>query len=490
MENLKNACIYIRVSTHDQEELSPDAQKRLILDYSKKNGYIVTDDNIFIDGGISGKKADKRPAFMKMISLAKAKEHPFDVILVWKYSRFARNQEESIVYKSLLKKNNVEVVSVSEPLVDGPFGSLIERIIEWMDEYYSIRLSGEVMRGMTENALRGGYQSTLPLGYKMDKETGIPYIYEPAAIIVKMIYNEYISGKAVVEIARIVNDIGYRTTRGSTFEQRTIKYILENPFYCGIVRWNRQQHESHTLKDKSEWILAEGKHEPLFTKEYWDNVQLLIKQRSRPFKAHSTAGIKHWLSGIIQCSNCYKTLTASVNRENMKITNWQCQAYKKGACGQSHFIKHDELLKAVLNSLEYVLTSNNISFEYKPVHKETSTYDDTIIKQQLLAVASKEARIKQAYIDGIDTIDEYKANKEILLQERTRLEQLLKDADEFANKEDKKKEMLSRVSSVLDILKDDTIDNTHKANALRSIVDHMVYNNISKTLDVYFKLVE
>lgn len=69
---------------------------------------------------------------MKMVGLAKSKEHPFDVILVWKFSRFARNQEESIVYKSLLKKNHVEVVSVSEPLIDGPFGTLIERIIEWM----------------------------------------------------------------------------------------------------------------------------------------------------------------------------------------------------------------------------------------------------------------------------------------------------------------------------------------------------------------------
>ena len=74
-----------------------------------------------------------------MIALAKSKEHPIDTIIVWKFSRFARNQEESIVYKSLLKKNDVDVVSISEPLVDGPFGSLIERIIEWMDEYYSIR---------------------------------------------------------------------------------------------------------------------------------------------------------------------------------------------------------------------------------------------------------------------------------------------------------------------------------------------------------------
>ena len=101
-----------------------------------------------------------------VIAQAKSPEHPYDVILVWKFSRFARNQEESIVYKSMLKKDRVDVISVSEPVIDGPFGSLIERIIEWMDEYYSIRLSGEVLRGMKEKALRNGYQSSPCLGYE------------------------------------------------------------------------------------------------------------------------------------------------------------------------------------------------------------------------------------------------------------------------------------------------------------------------------------
>lgn len=90
---------------------------------------------------------------------------------------------------------------MSEPLVDGPFGSLIERIIEWMDEYYSIRLSGEVMRGMKEKALRGGYQSAMPLGYRMNRETKIPEIYEPEAIIVRKIYDEYsANGKAILRL--------------------------------------------------------------------------------------------------------------------------------------------------------------------------------------------------------------------------------------------------------------------------------------------------
>lgn len=145
MNEIKNAAAYIRVSTHMQDELSPDAQKRLLADYAKANNLILSNEHIFIEKGISGKKADNRPEFMRMISMAKHKPTPFNVILVWKFSRFARNQEESIVYKSLLRKQcNIDVVSISEPILDGPFGSLIERIIEWMDEYYSIRLSGEV----------------------------------------------------------------------------------------------------------------------------------------------------------------------------------------------------------------------------------------------------------------------------------------------------------------------------------------------------------
>ena len=130
---------YVRVSTDKQEELSPDSQAKLLKDIAHKNGVIIS--KIFYDLGVSGRKAEKRPEFQKMIAMAKSSDHPVDAILVWKFSRFARNQEESIVYKSLLKKkHNVDVISVSEPLVDGPFGSLIERIIEWMDEYYSVRL--------------------------------------------------------------------------------------------------------------------------------------------------------------------------------------------------------------------------------------------------------------------------------------------------------------------------------------------------------------
>ena len=70
---MQTAAAYIRVSTDDQLEFSPDAQKRAIREYAKRNNMLLDDKYIFIDEGISGRKAEKRPAFMEMISTAKIK---------------------------------------------------------------------------------------------------------------------------------------------------------------------------------------------------------------------------------------------------------------------------------------------------------------------------------------------------------------------------------------------------------------------------------
>ena len=101
---MKTAAAYIRVSTDDQIEYSPDSQLKAIRKYAKEHELILPEEFIFIDEGISGRKADKRPSFQRMIGTAKLKPKPFDVILLWKFSRFARNRTDAIVYKNLLRK--------------------------------------------------------------------------------------------------------------------------------------------------------------------------------------------------------------------------------------------------------------------------------------------------------------------------------------------------------------------------------------------------
>jgi site-specific DNA recombinase len=133
-----NVVLYARVSSDKQDtDLSLSAQLKALRECAAKNNYHVARE--FVDEAESGRTA-ARPAFREMVSLARRTQKPFDAILVWKYSRFARSREDSIVYKTMLRKNGVQVVSINEPFEDTPTGRLFEAMIESLDEFYSANL--------------------------------------------------------------------------------------------------------------------------------------------------------------------------------------------------------------------------------------------------------------------------------------------------------------------------------------------------------------
>lgn len=485
---IKTAAAYIRVSTDRQEELSPDAQRRELKNYAKKNGIIITD--FFEDTGISGRKAVKRPEFQKMISYAKSKEHPYDYILVWKFSRFARNQEESIVYKSLLQKNRVEVVSITEPLIDGPFASLIERIIEWMDEYYSIRLASDVKRGMEEKALRGGYQSAPPLGYRMN-ENHVPEIYEAEAIIVREIYRLCAEKKTTTTIARIINDSGYRTRRGNRFEHRTILYILQNPFYKGYVRWNYKKHSSYYNNAEKDIILTKGVHEPLIHETDWEKVQKIVDfvpGHTGLRRRKSDTLFNHYLCGIMRCPTCGKNLSFHTNKT---YTSFVCWKYSKGMHDNTGNVVAWRCEEALIHSLKETISNTSASMTFHAKLQASPATSD-LLKQYQDAMAKleqKEHRIKDAYIEGIDTKEEYKENKFRLVEEKDRLKKLIK-------KEERKcspltaaisgSTYISMIKSLLATLEDDSADVVEKHEAVSKIIDHMEYHRDTKTFDIFY----
>jgi DNA invertase Pin-like site-specific DNA recombinase len=121
----------------------------------------VVEHAVFVD------RAETRGGFKAMIAAAQRVPRPFDIILVWKFSRFARNREDSAIYKSLLRRHGIEVTSVSEPVDrDSAIGVLIEGIIEIQDQFYSSRLAEEVRRGQREATLEGfSTGGRAPYGY-------------------------------------------------------------------------------------------------------------------------------------------------------------------------------------------------------------------------------------------------------------------------------------------------------------------------------------
>lgn len=484
----KTGAIYIRVSTDKQEELSPDAQLRLLMDYAKTNHTDIPMEYIFQDNGISGRKANKRPAFQQMIALAKSKEHPIDTIIVWKFSRFARNQEESIVYKSLLKKNNVDVVSVSEPLIDGPFGSLIERIIEWMDEYYSIRLSGEVMRGMTQNAIRGHYQSDAPIGYRSPGNKKPPEKDPKTVQIPIMMKDLLLSGSSLLQIARKLNEQGYRTKHGNLWDARGVRYVLENPFYAGISRWNYTD-RGRQLKPADEVIYTKGNWEPLWDKATLEEIKKHLAMNMRKAKSRDVSTAKHWLSGLLICSSCGGTLAYSGTKNSR---GFQCWKYTKGFCNESHYIGIHPIEKMVIEYLESILHSPAIV--YTVISSASADADSKLadLEKQLQKVENKEKRIKAAYLNEIDSLEEYKANKAALLKERAAIEKnikLLTISNTDMSKEEMDKKMKQNISALLTVLQDDSADYVQKGNMMRNVVDHIVFDRGNTSLDMFLKLV-
>jgi len=138
--------LYARVSSEKQDtDLSISAQLRALREYAARMGCQVVRE--FVDEAETG-RTTARPAFRDMINLARRPNKPFEQILVWKYSRFPRSREDSIIYKAMLKKVGVQVVSINEPFDDTPTGRLLEAIIESLDEFYSDNLGEEVTRGM------------------------------------------------------------------------------------------------------------------------------------------------------------------------------------------------------------------------------------------------------------------------------------------------------------------------------------------------------
>ena len=183
-KNQLRAVAYARFSSDMQREESIDAQLRAIEDYCKRNNILLVSE--YIDRAKSA-TTDNRPEFLKMIK--EAGQGNFDIIVVHKLDRFARNRYDSAHYKHQLKRYGVALRSVVENLDGSPESIIMESVLEGMAEYYSKNLAREVMKGMKENALNcvhtGG---TPPLGYDIEKGTKKLIINEHEATAVKLIY--------------------------------------------------------------------------------------------------------------------------------------------------------------------------------------------------------------------------------------------------------------------------------------------------------------
>ena len=478
---MNTAAAYIRVSTDDQVEFSPDSQLKAIRKYAKEHELILPEEFVFVDEGISGRKADKRPSFQRMIGTAKLKPKPFDVILLWKFSRFARNREDSIVYKSMLRKQcGIDVVSVSEQLSEDKTSILIEALIEAMDEYYSLNLAEEVRRGMTEKFSRGGVVSQPPFGYKMGDGIFVPD--ERTAPTVQMIFDDFLSGIGTRQIAQKLNSMNILTTKGNYWENRTVEYVLTNPAYIGKLRRSK---DASDRKDRfhENAELVNGAHQPLISKEIFDAAQEKRKEIKKAYTRYARQEpAEYMLRGIIRCDKCGGTLCMSTDHSYL-----QCHRYARGTCRVSHSINVKKINGIVIQKLKEDLESGNFTFSAESAKKASATV--STVSTQLDRERRKLERVKEAYEAGIDTLEEYKENKAKIASRITALEaQEAAESSRTQTSEDICRMIAGRVRASLEALQSDDNSEAVKNMILREFIERITFIKPGGTVEILYKI--
>lgn len=472
---MKTAAAYIRVSTDDQVEYSPASQLDKIREYAKRNGYILPDEYVYMDEGISGRHTAKRAAFNRMIGTAKQKPKPFDAILLWKFSRFARNREDSIVYKSMLRRQcGIDVISISESIGDDKMSVIIEAMIEAMDEYYSINLAEEVKRGMTEKASRGEAVSIPSFGYRIEEGKYVPDPDTSPAL--QRIFTDYVNGKGLRTIAMELNDAGIRTRRGNKFENRTVKYILQNPVYIGKIRWTPTGKADHR-KQNDDTLIIDGTHEPIISMDVWNQVQAKLEASPKAkYMRQSDPKEPFMLQGLVRCSACGATLCQAVNH-----TSLQCYAYAHGKCKTSHSISIKKINAMLLEAIENAAVTGEFKITARPV---VDLQKNKNIPSLISREKKKLERIKDAYENEVYTLEEYKESREQIVK---RIQELTdKHQSESHSETSDRRIIRDKLTALLPALRSPATGESQKNALLKSVVERVIFYRSSGGIDVFF----
>ena len=427
------AALYARVSSDRQAEkdLSIPAQLKALRKHAQDRDWDIVAE--YVDEAESARSAN-RPRFKEMVAAAKRKDRAFDCILVWKLSRFARNREDSILYKSLLRKLGVQVVSINEPTDDSPVGKLLEGIIETIDEFFSSNLSQDTVRGMKENAARGFRNGgSTPFGYRSVRvKVGTAHrtcleVEECEAAVVRRIFALASELKGGKDIARVLNADGLRTRIGKHFSASGVNNILRNEVYTGTLVWRADKRANGHKGEEAGAIRVAGAHPALISHKDFDRVQAMIAQR-RPSVSHPrSVSSQYLLSGLLRCGKCGAAMVGASGKSG-QFHYYHCnQRSKRGkeAC-DAPMIAKSKLEGFVLDRIrENILTEENlrqlVGLVNEELRRNSGAYERQLedVRQQLASVKNKLARHYASVEEGkVDLDDLAPRIKELREQQR------------------------------------------------------------------------
>lgn len=290
----------------------------------------------------------------------------FDVVLVWKLDRFARNRYDSAYYKNVLRRNGVKVLSATELISQNAEGILLEFMLEGYAEYYSAELSEKVLRGLTENALKCKYNGgTLPIGYCIDSNQffQIDPLTAPAVLDA---FKSYAEGASMREVTDELNIKGVRTKRGGKISANSVTRMLHNRKYIGEYKYRD--------------IVQENGIPAIVPKELFDRVQERMKENKKAPARHK-AEDDYLLTTKLFCGKCQSMMVGESGTSHTKEVHryYKCVSVKRHRGCDKKTVRKEWIENIVIEETKKLLDNHEIIEDFVNTAMKILNRENTVL---------------------------------------------------------------------------------------------------------------
>ena len=485
---------YCRVSTDSEDQInSYKSQVQYYTDLIKSNSEWSLA-GIYADEAITGTQVTKREDFQRLIN--DCMNGDIDLIVTKSISRFARNTLDTLKYVRMLKEKGIAVFFEEENINTLTMdGELLLVILSSVAQQEVENISANVKKGLKMKMQRGelvGFQGCL--GYDYHPEDKTITVNEEEAEIVRYIFKRYIEGAGGSVIARELQNLGYKTKRGSTtWAETTVIGIIKNEKYKGDILMGKtftldpiSKRRLDNFGEEDQFYVRDH-HEAIISEEVFDAAQEILKRRSKPRRLGTDGkrekfSRKYAFSCLLECGFCGGTLTRrswhSGSQYNKII--WQCvTATKKGKkfCPDSKGIAEETIEQAFVESYRLLCQNNKDVLDEFISRTEEALSAGNAGKQlaktekDIKALEAKRAKLVDMHLDEIIDKATYEAKYLTLSEQIEQLKDTRRGLEEASETEST---MKRRISEFRKTLEQNEVLDTFDRYVFESIVEKVI----------------
>lgn len=478
--------IYLRKSRADEELEKTVGQgetlskhKKALLKIAKERKYDVIEIKEEI---ISGESIFHRPKMIELLNEVDSQK--YDGVLVMDMQRLGRGdmQDQGIILKTF-KESNTKIITPQKTYdLNNDFDEEYSEFEAFMSRKELKMITRRMQGGRIRSIEDGNYLGTNPpLGYDIEKigriRTLKPNSYAP---VVKMIFEKYIEGYGTGMIANELNSLGYKSATGKDFEKTTVLFILKNLVYIGKITWKKKEQKKSTTpgkvrdtrtRDKSEWIVVDGKHPAIIDESTFYTVQKILEEKYHvPYQIVN--GMANPLAGVVICGVCGSKMV--LRKYGNRAPHIMCT--KKCGCKSSRF---DYIEKFILDSLFDYYKQLEVAIKEKDITDNTKIYKKQIesLKRELIKLMNQKNNIFDLFEQGM-------YDKEVFIERSTNVSERIENVNSQISLlqekiEEKKKDKITskEIKHVIDVY---SISDTETKNRLLKSILYKVEYKKSK----------